>query len=437
MTGHQNHPLVRSNTNTIVSILLFGFLLSFVNLFFFRLGEVDIRRTIMTALFGVFMFGALIPLYNRNRYWRYIIEDRAIFLYTIYIIVSAIYGFWRFRTIGALTTDVLFFLSIPALLIIKPYSFDVRKFDKVLIAGIWIGVLGVTTILAATPAALFDRSTFHYLGGPLLALMAGSPYLLLKNFRTVNFGFISGFVGALFNVVVYGVIGAFRGQLVLALLVLLLFLFILIVSRKTKFGIKMGVLILFAIALSGIAFLVFSRFQEQLNFLTFRIMNIFEGFWRTGDIMASDGRLVEMNYFLQTNPNWKFILGHGVGGLWWDFIGLYRAQEGGTGLAGARTMLHINWLHFLFKIGFVGFGLLLLILYRRWHLLRCFSLQYLPWIAYLIYYMAITTYYGHKSIVISSFIVLMPLLHPWMFQEGGANRMTPAFRQMRPNRIRS
>jgi hypothetical protein len=145
-----------------------------------------------------------------------------------------------------------------------------------------------------------------------------------------------------------------------------------------------------------------------------RFSGMTDAYGKTGELTQSDARLGEMQYFIQSNSNWKLILGHGVGGLWYDFHGMFGGASGGA-FAGARTMLHLNWIHLVFKIGIIGFGLMvgMLVCHYRQH--RMLIKGNYGWWAFLVFYLAWTTYYGDKDLNPRSMIFLFVLIHPWLF----------------------
>ena len=101
---------------------------------------------------------------------------------------------------------------------------------------------------------------------------------------------------------------------------------------------------------------------------------------------------------------------------------------GGT-FAGARTMLHINWLHISFKIGLLGLGLMVIMLMSNFRQIKPLIRGNYAWWGFLAYYIAWTTYYGHKDLNLESIIYLMILVNPWLFiklDRGQMPRAVPA-----------
>lgn len=269
--------------------------------------------------------------------------------------------------------------------------------------------------LIAFPNTLYDRALFSGYVHELAAIGVGSGYLLLKYAERPNAFTVIGLAGVLTDGITYGIAGAYRGRLILALLLLVLFLILLLRSRRAGSGVKFLAITGAAVAVSITLFLVVNVLTDQLVTVTDRFEGIQERYERTGDLAASDSRLMEMQYFMQLNSNWKLILGHGIGGLWYDYHGMFKEGTVG-GFAGARTMLHMNWLHVTFKIGVVGFALLLGILVSHFRKNRVLIRQNWGWWAFVIYYCAWTTYYGDKVLDIRAIIFLIVLIHPWLFR---------------------
>lgn len=375
-------------------------------------------------IFGITVFGVLAFYYQRNNLWQKITRTPWVLPYCIYIGISFAYGFWRFRTPTTSVFDLWLFIFIPAVLLIPPFSFNARVFDKILAIFILIYIGAAGLVVTAYPETLYDRELFSFFVGDVAALGAGAGYLLLKNAARVNLFTLVGLAGVLTDAVLYGVGGAFRGRLVLSFLLLLLFLLILIRSSYAGFGWKFLTLGVAALSCVAAIILVTTRFEEQLITVTERLVDLRDRYEETGDIFASDGRLKEYNYFMMLNPSRKLVLGHGVGALWYDFYGMYAKREGRKegDFLGARSMLHMNWLHVIFKIGFVGFFLLLGMLVSHYRRNRGLVNRNYAWWAYLIFYCAWMTYYGDKELSLRSIIYLIVLVHPWLFLAQPASR---------------
>jgi hypothetical protein len=365
-------------------------------------------------VFGLSVYGTLALLYWRNHWLPRVWINRWALLYCGYIILSFLYGYKRYGTITVSLFDLWLFLFIPAIALIPPFSFDVRVFDRVLALGVLFSVASMAVVAAVKSAVLYDRIEFGFYISPLAALGAGAGYLLLKNAKHVNLYTYIGLFGVLSNAVLYGVVGAFRGQMILSVLLLLFFLIIQFRTIHIDFGWKFLSFIGFAVGLIVAVLLVLTSFQEQLYTVVDRFIHIFDVFTKTGEAASADARLAEVQYFMQMNSNWKLIPGHGVGGLWYDFHGMYGEASGGV-FSGARTMLHLNWLNIVFKIGVVGFGLMIGLLVHNYRQYREFIRGNYGWWAFLVFYLCWTTYYGDKALDPRSMIFLTVLIHPWLF----------------------
>lgn len=380
--------------------------------------------------FGVAVYAILAIYYQRNNLWPRITANPWVVAFCAYIAVSFAYGLWRFRTPTTAVYDLWLFAFIPAVLLIPPFSFSIRVFDRVLAVLVGLYIASALLVVAVFPEILYHRLSFsHYVAIPA-TFGTGAAYLLLKYPSRISAYTLVGLAGVLTDAVLYGVGGAFRGRLIMALLLLLLFFVILMLSTRVGFGWKFLTTATAAIACAAAIFLVFTRFETQLQHVTDRFTGIEETYFVTGDLGAADARIREYRYFMSLNPNYKLILGHGVGGLWWDFHGMFTVREGvhgrgdddRRGFAGARTMLHMNWLHVTFKIGFVGFFLLIGMLVAHYRKHRIFLRHNYAWWAFLVFYCAWMTYYGDKNLNARSMIYLMVLVHPWLFRTAPEER---------------
>lgn len=417
---------VRVSNNTRLIVGLFTLLLVLQLLTYFVTAVYGRDLPMGRMALGVIVFGVIAAYYNSNNLWQRIGRDQWGALFCLYIAFSFIYGFWRFRTPTTSMFDLWFFAFIPAILLIPPFSFNVRTFDKILATGVLLSVCSVVIALIAFPDVLYDRALFTDYVSQLSVIGAGAGYLFLKYADRPNAFTLIGLAGVLADGVVYGVAGAFRGRLILAFLLLLLFLFVMLRSRRSGSGMKLLAISGSAVAVTIAIFFTVTQLGEQIYTVTDRFMGLQERYEKTGDLAATDSRILEYQYFMQLNPNWKLILGHGVGGLWYDYYGMFKENEGdGDGLAGARAMLHLNWIHVIFKIGIVGFFLLLGMLVSHYRKHRVFLRQNLGWWAFAFFYCVWTTYYGDKELGIRSIIFLIVLIHPWLFQAEASERRQP------------
>lgn len=373
--------------------------------------------------FALITFGVIAVYYNGNNLWSRIWQNQWVILFCLYISLSFVYGLWRFRTPGAAIFDLWFFALIPAVLLIPPFSFNARVFDRLMAICVVLSVCSTALALIVFPDALYDRVLFGDYVASLSLLGVGAAYLLLKYAERPNAYTLIGMIGVVTDGVAYGIGGAFRGRLILAILLLLLFVLIVLFSRRAKSHVKLLAVGGVAVAVTLAGFFVVTQFGDQLDMVLTRFTGLQLRYENTGDLAAADSRMLEVQYFRQLNSDWKLILGHGVGALWYDYFGMYQITEAG-GLEGARTMLHLNWMNLLFKIGLVGFILLIGMLVAHFRKNRQLILHNWGWWAFVIYYCAWTTYYGDKELGFRSVIFLIVLIHPWLFRipliEGGA-----------------
>ena len=378
-----------------------------------RLKGVDLPMG--NAVMGFTIYGGLAWFFRRNHLLRQWQANPWLLPYCGYIALSFCYGIVRYKTMTSSVFDLWLFAFIPAMTLIRPFSFDARVLDRIVACGTIAGSLGLILVLLRIPEARYVRETYQFYAGPLATLAAGAGYLLLKHSMGFNFYTAIGLAGVLTNAVGAGVVAAFRGQLLLSGILLILFVLIQLRTIRKGFGWKLLSMVCLCIAIGVGVFLASGSFKEQAYAMLERFSGITEAYAKTGEVTQSDARLGEMYYFMQLNSNWKLILGHGVGALWYDFHGMFGEGKGG-GFAGARTMLHLNWLHVTFKIGVVGFFLLIGLLVHHWRKHREFIRQNYGWWAFLMWYCAFTTYYGDKSLSIASVIYLTVLIHPWVFK---------------------
>lgn len=417
------HPsLIRYNNQLLIT--LFVAIILIQSLIFFVAYVLGTDLPMGNLAFGVAVYGVLMLFYNRNKLWPQILTTPWVLIFCIYIAISYVYGLWRFKTPSTATFDLWLFAFIPAVVLIRPFSFSGELFDKLISVLILLYVLSALVLLTIIPETLYNRAFFaHYIAIPG-TFGAGSAYLLLKHANKIGTFTLIGLFGTLVDAVVYGVAGAFRGRLIMALLAILLFLILLLRSQRVGFEWKF-LTILTSTILCSIALLVsLTKFDEQLSTLTDRFANLAEIYQETGDVFMADSRLAEMQYFMFLNPNKKLILGHGIGGLWLDVHGMFAVRDNvvhgraasETRFEGARTMLHTNWIHILFKIGAVGFLILLLILVNHYRRNRFLIKGNYGWWAFLFFYCAWTTYYGDKALNARSIVYLIVLVQPWLFR---------------------
>jgi len=405
-------PYFKFNTLILVCLIAAVFVIQLLN---YLVGRLDEGTLPMGRLvFGLSVYGSLALLYWRNHWLPRVWTNRWVLMYCGYIILSFLYGLKRYGTITTSIFDLWLFMFIPAIALIPPFSFNVKVFDRMLALGVLFAIVSTSVVAASNMGVLYDRALFSFYIAPLTFFGAGAGYLLLKNAKHVNIYTYVGLLGVLSNAVLYGVVGAFRGQMILSILLILLFLMIQFRTIYIDFGWKFLSFIGLAVGLVFAVLVVWTSFQDQMYTVLGRFTNIFDVFAKTGEAASADARLGEMQYFMQMNPSWKLILGHGVGGLWYDFHGMFGEASGGT-FAGARTMLHLNWLHIVFKIGIVGFGLMIGLLVHNYRQYRMLIKGNYAWWAFLVFYLAWTTYYGDKVLDPRSMIYLIVLIHPWLF----------------------
>jgi|GEM_PF-2522717 len=399
------------------SALLFFTVCGLLIIHLLNYAVVTIADTILPL--GNLVYGLAVYVPLAVAYWRMQLHRQAalnpwLVLYVIYITLSFLYGVKRYGTITVSVYDYWFFLYIPAILLIPPGSFNVKLFDRLLAVGVVLSCVMMVAAVVLNTNTLYDRLMFsRYLSSPA-SIGTGAIYLAFKYAKNVNLYTYIGLGGILVNAVLYGVGGAFRGMLILSVLTILLFLAIQLRTLNTKIGWKLLSFGVLGLTLVGAFVFVVTQFQDQLHLVAERFVGIFDRFTETGDAALSDSRLKEIDYFMQLNSNWKLILGHGVGALWYDFFGMFGAKTGGT-FAGARTMLHMNWMHVTFKIGVVGFILLIGLIVRSFRQRRGCLYQNYGWWAFFIWFCAYMTYYGPKELGIGTLVYLTVLVHPWLF----------------------
>ena len=405
-------PYFKFNTHVIVWLMVTVFVIQLLNYLVGRIEETTLPMG--RLVFGLSVYGSLGLLYWRNNWLPRLWSNRWALLYVVYVAVSFLYGLKRYGTVSVSIFDLWFFLFIPAIALIPPFSFNAQVFDRMVALGVLFSMAAMAVVAAAKSVILYDRALFSFYIAPLSLLGAGAGYLLLKHAKHVNLYTYIGLLGVLSNGVLYGVVGAFRGQMLLSFLLIGLFLLIQARTIRIDFGWKFLSFIGLGVGLVVAVLLVLTTFQEQMYNVLERFTGLFDRFTQTGDVAASDSRIMELQYFLSLNSKWKLIPGHGVGGLWYDFYGMFGEASGGS-FAGARTVLHMNWANLLFKIGIIGFGLMIGMLVRNYRQHRMLIRGNYAWWCFLIYYLAWTTYYGDKALDPRSMIFLLVLIQPWLF----------------------
>jgi hypothetical protein len=407
------HPRkIQINSFIIAGLFTIALITHLALYLFYLLGQIF---NFGNALYGLSIFSFLALFIFKNSLHRQIWNSKWLFFYFMYITISFMWGYSRFGTITTAVYDLWLLSYLGILVLIPPLSFSARTFDIIVSFFICLYVVICLILISLYPDILFNRDLFsEFIRYPGM-LAAGAVYLLLKYVNKLSLFTIVGLVGILADGMIYGVAGAYRGRLVLSLLALSLFILLILKSTKINFGFKFlsafTSLILCFIAL----FIVSTKLEDQLINVGARFEAITIRYEQTGEITASDSRLREFRYFRSLNSDRKLIFGHGIGALWYDLFGMYGAEAGGS-FAGARTMLHINWAHLLFKIGIVGFSLLLIMLISHWRRYPMFIRNNLSWWAFVVYYIAYSTYYGDKELTIRALVLLMVLVHPWLFK---------------------
>ena len=428
-----NPHLNRINTRLLVILAMLMFAVQILNYLFIQIQDRDLPMG--NLMMGLSIYGCMLMLFRQNNLWGQLSRNPWLLPYCGYIAFSFCWGVFRYKTATSSIFDLWLFAFIPAIMLIRPFSFSAKVFDQILAVGTILGSCGLVLILLRVPEARHVRETYNFYASPLATLASGAGYLMLKHSARFNLYTLIGLMGVLTNAVGAGVVAAFRGQLLLSGLLVVLFIGIQLRTIRQGFGWKvLSMAAILVIVIVG-AFFTAGSFQEQIYIVMERFSGITDAYAKTGELAQSDARLGEAMYFMDLNSNWKLILGHGVGALWYDFHGMF-GQGSHSGFAGARTMLHLNWLHVTFKLGVVGFFLLLGMLVNHLRSHREFLRQNFGWWAMLLWYLAFTTYYGDKSLSIASVIHLMVLIHPWLFK---TQQQQPRQQQLRhgPHRGRA
>ena len=372
------------------------------------------------TIYGLGIFAFLGAFIYYNKLLPEISKNKWAILFLLYMLASALWGFARFKTFSTSVYDLWLFSYIIILTLIRPFSFNVRIFDFIIASYVVLYVGIAVATIGLFPGVLYDRDMFsEFIAYP--GMMAGGAfYLLLKYANKLSVLTLVGLMGVVADGILFGVAGAFRGRLILTFLALILFGLVMLKSSKINYGVKFALTLVSGIVCVAGIVIISLKLGDQLFVVTERFQFIQSKFEKTGSIMSSDARLNEFMYFRSLNPDHKLILGHGVGGLWYDFYGIYGAKTGGT-FAGARTMLHMNWAHLIFKIGIVGLALLIAMLVSHWRRHPEFRKKNWAWLAFCMYYFAWTTYYGDKELTIRAMVLLMALVHPWLFTTFGSS----------------
>lgn len=365
-------------------------------------------------VFGFTVFSFLGFIFYHNKNWLRLSRNPWVFFYCLYVCVLFLYGFLEFGNISRALLELWFFLYIPAIIFIPPYAFNARAFDRIMAFGVFFCSIMIVAVLILIPETRNDRSLFQFYIGHLAALGTGASYLFLKYSYRPNKLYYIALVGIVIKGISYGVLGAYRGRLILMFILLLLSMLISLTKARAGIGVKILRICVVVSTMIITYNIVQTYFINEKLYMIQRFKLISNSYHETGEIALADARLKEAQYFLQEKPKWKLIFGYGVGGIWFDSFGMFRASQ--TGIASSyRGMIHINWLHITFKIGLVGFAIMLCMLTRHYRIFRRFTHKNYAWWAFLVWYLAFTTYYGDKVLHIGSMINLFLLVHPWLF----------------------
>jgi hypothetical protein len=354
---------------------------------------------------------SLVYFTNREKKNPYVI------LFSLYCLIS--FAFTAIDTLSIRTAiqDLAFFLALPVMATIRPFSFSMRKVDQALAILIFLNLAFQIRFIRDFYFVLFDRREFLNLIQPWMTLSAGSFYLLLKYAKQPGYFMSTGIIGVLNTAITLGIIGAYRGQLLLGGLAICLYAIATVKTGKqavwTRLFLATSVTFIAVIILSVFA----GRLSEQTEFVIERFEGLTQRYQRTGDLVQIDGRFSEIYYFRSMYPDRKFILGHGIGALWVDRYGMFASSEITTGLGafGYRTMLHSNLFHIPFKVGLIGFFLMYKLVKFQYKSQKKLQIDITPYHLFLVWYFAFSVYYGSKNFGYSTFLYFLILTQPWIF----------------------
>lgn len=310
---------------------------------------------------------------------------------------------------GALALiDALFFVLI-GLAFIFPYEREyVCRLDRCLaimtLIGVLLGIYGITAGWASTTN--FSRLDIGVGRIGIAGYMRTfSIYLLLKYASSVNLMAFIGMIGMATNAYVSMITGARNG--VLTFLISLLFAAFLIYRTQGKGrrkALSVGIPLVI-IVIGFFAYQVITRSPVASLFIA--RMEIWFGI--RGSVQqsgfANDPRVLELisakSYLLSP----KILFGYGMGASWWDSLGVF-------GNVPWRFEIHINWFHYLFKLGAIGVCLYLSTLWKK---IKTSGYNNLAYIFFIILWLYSNSTYGFKLPSPTTLIFFYILYNPIMF----------------------
>ena len=337
-----------------------------------------------------------------------------------YVVVSAVFGGLdgEHRDVRIWAYDFQYMLLVPLAAMLACSKIDFNRIDRILAGA--IAAFSVVYVLLIRYAADADveRSFFTISVLGLIGQFVGlAPILLLKYAPRFSWITAVGFGGALAQG--YGAyVGAYRGGVILLGVVLVMAVVQSLfggksVSLLSRVGFIFGLLGLAVIALSYLG----TRSAEFDN-----LMSRFSIWQSSGGGVGSDARFYEVEYYCRLSDYPQIFFGRGVGGHWYDYEGMYDYD---TVSGGWRPLMHVNYMHYVMKIGVAGSAITLaLISMAIWKRRKDVTVAF---VLYATYLALLNMYYGPKSFNMVSLHMMLALMIPSYFSlPSGLTKAKPA-----------
>ena len=306
--------------------------------------------------------------------------------------------------------DGIFFFSIGFSFIVPIGHKYLKKFDMGLTLIVLVGIVTSIYLYLEGYYNLYNVSNRMEISSGRTEISWGmislGTYLLLKYSKQQGILFFVGLI-AMSVYAFTGAITAFRGIVIITGFAMLLSVIIILLSQREKR--KLGALVFLSALIAVFAYssYFYSKNPQDFSTLSNRFTRILDTSASAGGI-RSNARFLELQSALPYFLNPKIIIGYGPGAKWFDRFGLFGQDY--------RSMIHINYFHYLFKIGVIGCVFLITLLYRRLKAIPNISISY--W-AFFAIWMIDMAYYGDKTPSLISFIGFIILVNPILFSEKG------------------
>lgn len=304
----------------------------------------------------------------------------------------------------------IFFFSIGLSFIVPIQHKDLKMFDRGLALIVLVGIVSAIYLYLEgyyNPCNMLNRMEISSSrAGISWKMMSLGTYLLLKYSKQRGTLFFVGLI-AIFFYAFTGAIAAFRGIVIVTYFTILLSVIIILLSSREKRKRAILVFLSAFIAVFAYSSYFYSKNPHNFSLLSVRFVRLLDT--STGGItIDSVSRFREVQNALPYFLNPRIIIGYGPGAKWFDRFECFKQAY--------RSMIHINYFHYLFKIGVIGCLFLITLLYKR---LKSTSNIPISYWAFFAIWMLNMAYYGHKIPSPISFIGFIILVNPILFSERG------------------